>query len=332
MSIQRVKKIISHIGAVTSVIGAILLFIKGFSPQKIDEGNLDFVFAVVKNGLPEIFIVLGLGLLLWKVDEIKSVLIYKTNYKRYSDRLKLIAKSTLLFLVLLFVLLSYSPIYYFLRARYYHYANLDRVHRYYLYESFCVNVNDGEFSNALKVLNKLTQYYPEEEYRVTSIKNGLEMRINNSNRNLSLANIFVNPIGNSVTRNNLNNLLKAYSLAPNESNLVELLKAKLLINTSLNVVISTAEKYKIDKKDQYLEKLIDEYSWLIFEEGLMIRIAKSKAEKIKFLEQLMNRLTIDEFKEIYSKYWYLEDLTSLENWKRNVSISLEDNLSWDFVD
>ena len=318
---MRLKNILSRLGTIISIIGGILLFIKGFAPDEIGNKKIDFVFTIISNALPEILILLLFGLFIWSYKYIFAFFKSNVRFKNYTIILKTILINAYVLFLLIFLYSFVQNLYYFSRARYYHYANIDRAHKFRLYTSFSNHVNQGSFSDALNTLTKLEDYYSEESYKIAGFKQGLEMRIVNSNQTFSLEKTFLK--GNEgFSRNNLNRLLKAYSLTPDENYLKELLVANEHVNKNLEKVLFLVKSYKDTQEIQYLETLTEEYDDFAIN-GFVWHSKRNKKYKIELLQRMMDNMTYEEIEKLYENYWFVEVLDDLKNWTRNVKIAVQ---------
>jgi len=310
------------LGLIISTLGGVLLFIAGFAPNEIENKNIEFVSIVLLHSLPEILFLFVIGILLWQYSNIKRLIFRITQYPYYSRNLKRKVNLVIGITLVCFILLNLTNFYYVMRARYWHYTNIYKSHKFQYYTKISSKINEGELIEALAISNGLLKDYPDEKFKIESLNKSLELRIQNAQNHYPNEDVFMQQNSEVINHEKFIKLTKAYALHPNQYYEKELTKTKNILIDALEETISLANNKNISLSEK--DKKIEELSWFLFDKSLTPDIRKENISEIEYLNNIFKNNSTQEIETLYRNFWMLDYLTKLLKWKRNVVVEMDE--------
>jgi len=287
------------IGTIFSFLAAIFLFIQGFAPDEIENKNIDFVIAVLKNGIFELVVLLVVGLFLYKYRLFEKW-IFPTKEK----------KILLIITLLITAGLNFNNLKNLARARAFHYLNIGNAHKYQLYESISKNLNTGEFNSAVKKIEKVISFYPDEKYGLNYLRKQL---IGSSDYAQNFYKISDNKViqksenGNEIiNRTELIQLIISYSIYPHPKYEDDLTLAKNKIDKILNQIIVLHPEFLKNPASKKAKQFIKQYNWFLCDNEIQHVLKQRKIDETKYLLDFFRKHSKEESIEILKKKWFFK--------------------------
>ncbi len=303
-----IEKFAKRIGYIFSFIGGLLLIIQAFAPNEFNNSSLDFILMVLKNGIVELIVILFIGLL---------ILYYKKLWSKIKAHSSL--RHWLLGTLALLILINFNNLKSFTIARYYHYSNITKAYKYQFYDKISENLNSIDYHTAIKNIDKIISFYPEEELHLGSLRKSLIGRIAYSQQIISFKEIAtvveINEKGDSIiNKNRLARLIQSFSIYPHEK-YEDLL---IIANGILKKALSEFETNYNVNNPKYKDFILQKYDWFVFDDNLSNSLKYRNIEKKDFLQDMLTTNTKNENIEFLNNQWGLWLIEEKINWKQNL--------------
>jgi hypothetical protein len=303
-----IEKFAKRIGYIFSFFGGLLLIIQAFAPNEFNNSSLDFILTVLKNGIVDLIVILFIGLLI-------------LYYKKLWDKIKThnSIKYWILGTLAILLLVNFNHLKSFPIARYYHYSNITKAYKYQFYDKISENLNSIDYLTAIKNIDKIISFYPEEELHLGSLRKSLIGRIDYSQQIFSLKEtvtvVEINENGDSIiNKNKLVRLLQSFSIYPHKKYEDQLVIANKVLKKALS---EFETNYNISGPD-YQDFILQKYSWLVFDDNLSNSLKYRNIEKRDFLHDMLTTNTKNENIEFLNNQWSLWLIEEKINWKENL--------------